>query len=275
MDYVYSTYAAFTRRLSQLRSDTDDGHPAATGQSRLLRLPTELRLEICSYMTIAPAKVDWEWKGAFFSCTQLHNDMLNRLPPSQEMVQFLHTEVELPLPQHSEQPYRILPGCPHPFFGWVRSLTIHIPLSEDWTEVMRQLYPLYLDELKVLLVEKKGLRRHRIELPWGDLKSTAPPLLMTTKPHVAKKLVMNCKKITITLYPLNSVKGARHKETSFEVTLPDTDINFLFTIVEDKKGRQVERSYTFKDRFRLPVEEKRNSPSTGWDSLYSHLRWFK
>lgn len=98
---------------------------------------------------------------------------------------------------------------------------------------------------------------------------------MTTNPRVATELVMNCKKITVALYPLNSVKGARHKETSFEVTLPDTGIKFLFTIVEDKDGRQVERSYNFKDGFKLQVEEKKTSPSDGWDSLYSHLRWFE
>lgn len=271
MDCVYNTYAAFTRRLFQQKSDTDDGHPAATEQSPLLRLPPELRLEICSYMTIAPAKIDWEWKGAFFSCTQLHKDMLDRLPPTQEMVRFLDTEVELP--QHIDQPYRILPGPPHPFFGWIRSLTIHIPLSEDWTEVMRQLYPLCLDELKVLLIDDEGLRHHRISLPYGDLKSTVPPLLMTKKPF-GEELVMNCKKITVTLHLLNKVEGARHKETSFEVTLPDTDINYLFTIVEDKDERQVERSYTFNDRFRLRVEKKRTAPPIAWASSSSRLRWF-
>jgi hypothetical protein len=222
-------------------------------------------------MTIAPAKIDWEWKGAFLSCAQLHKDMLDRLPPTQEMVRFSQTEVRLP--QHKERRYRIAPGLPHPFFGWVRSLTIHIALSEDWTEVMSQLYPLYLDELHVLLKDSKHLRQHRITLPWGDLKSTAPPLL-TTKKSREVELVVNCKKITVTLYPLNRVKGARSKVTSFEVTLPDTDITFLFTIVETSKAHQVERSYTFKNRFRLQVEGKGIAPSTGWDSLYNHLRWF-
>jgi hypothetical protein len=271
MDYVYDTYATFIRRLRQQGLDTDDGHPAATGQSQLLLLPTELRLKICSYMTIVPANIDWEWKGAFFSCNQLHKDMLDQLSPALDMERFLKTKVKLP--QRRERRYRITPGLPHPFFGWVRSLTIHIPLSEDWTEVMQQLYPLYLDELKVQLIDKKGMHPRRIDLPWGDLKSTAPPLLTTKKPREVE-LVVNCKKITVTLYPLNRVKGARSKVTSFDVTLPDTDITFLFTIVETSKAHQVERSYTFKNRFRLQVEEKGSPPSAGWVSLYGLLGRF-
>ena len=271
MDYVYNTYATFTRRIRQQSLDTDDGQLAATGPSRLLLLPTELRLKICSYMTIVPAKTDWGWKGAFLSCTQLHKDMLNQLSPALDMERFLKTKVKLP--QDRERLYRIDSGLPHPFFGWVRSLTIHIPTSEDWTEVMQQLYPLYLDELNVLLIDKKTFYPRRTELPWGDLKSTAPPLLYTKKPREVE-LVMNCKKITVTLYPLNTARGARSKVTSFEVTLPDTDITFLFTIVETSKAHQVERSYTFKNRFRLPVAKKGSPPSTGWVSLYGLLGRF-
>ncbi|KAG9202490.1 hypothetical protein G6514_004227 [Epicoccum nigrum] len=271
MSYAYSTYTAFKRRILPQAFDTDDRHPAATGQSRLLRLPTELRLKICSYMTIVPAKIDWEWKSAFFSCTQLHKDMLDQLSPALEMERFLRTEVKLP--RHIEQPHRISPGLPHPFFGWVRSVTIHIALSEEWSEIMRQLYPLYLDELHIVLRYRKGLREHRITLPWGDLKSTAPPLLMPRKPCKVE-LVVNCKKITVSFHPLNKAKRAMYKETSFEVTLPETDITFLFTIVENKREKQVERSYTFKNRFRLPVKEKVSPPSTRWDSLYGLLRRF-
>ena len=271
MDYVYNTYATSTRRIRQQRLDTDDGHLAATGQSRLLLLPTELRLKICFYMTIVPAKMDWEWKGAFLSCTQLHKDMLDQLSPALDMERFLKIKVKLP--RDRERRYRIDSGLPHPFFGWVRSLTIHIPTSEDWTEVMQQLYPLYLDEINVQLIDKKGLYPRRISLPWGDLKSTAPPLLQTKKSREVE-LVVNCKKITVTLYPLNMARGARSKVTSFEVTLPDTDITFLFTIVETSKAHQVERSYTFENRFRLPVAKKGSPPSTGWVSLYGLLGRF-
>jgi hypothetical protein len=275
MDYAINTYSALTRRLRQQQLDaddghTDDGHPAATGQSQLLLLPTELRLKICSYMTIVPADIDWKWKGAFFSCTQLHKDMLDQLSPAQDMERFLKTKVKLPQPREGR--YRITPGLPHPFFGWVRSLTVHIPLSEDWSEVMQQLYPLYLDELKVQLINKEGMRP-RIELPWGDLKSTVPPLLTTKEPRRVE-LAVNCKKITVTLYPLNRVEGARSKVTSFDVTLPDTDITFLFTIVETSEAQQVERSYTFKNRFRLRVEKKGSPRSTGLVSLHGLLGRF-
>ncbi|KAF3009635.1 hypothetical protein E8E13_007409 [Curvularia kusanoi] len=236
--------------------DANSRCPAGAEESQLLHLPTELRLQICSYMTIAPAKIDWEWKGAFFTCRKLQQDMLNKLSPASEVKKFFQTEVMLSL--DIERAFGVTPGLPHPFFGWVRSVTVHFPLYREWFDVMYQSYPLYslyLDELQILLTGGPGQRKRF--LPWGDLKSTAPTYLMDESKN--RKLVMNCKKITVTLDDLITVDGGRDKETSFGVTIPGTDLTYLFTIVQDRNEEQVQRSYTFKNRFKLPIGEKEKS----------------
>src|SRR5690349_17787985 len=55
-------------------------------KSQILALPVELRLMICSYMTLSPT--DFEsvaWKGAYFTCRQLHEDMRKQLKPEQDL----------------------------------------------------------------------------------------------------------------------------------------------------------------------------------------------
>lgn len=65
--------------------------------------------------------------------------------------------------------------------------------------------------------------------------------------------VINCKKITLTLGHLASVAGARDKQTTYEVAFKGTNKIYLFTVIQNKEGKQVERSYTFDTRFETPT----------------------
>lgn len=105
-------------------------------QSPLLGLPAELRLLICSSLTILPSTTDWN--GAFFSCRQLHPDMLDQLDPNDSTYNF-------PC---------VRSGATHPVFGGIRNLSVIMELEKGWRVSridFKQLYALHLDELQLFL----------------------------------------------------------------------------------------------------------------------------
>ncbi|KAF1928287.1 uncharacterized protein M421DRAFT_157853 [Didymella exigua CBS 183.55] len=216
-------------------------------QSPLLRLPAELRLEICSNMSLSPTTVDWN--GAFFSCLQLHNDMLTKLHSKQEAIKYMK-----------------VPSClnfrgAHPVFGWIRNMYLIIELNLGWRDhlhAFKKLYTLHLDDLQFLLIgePRLGERYPGIATPYGDLTTLGPPGLATPSGQLepaGTNVVINCKKITLTLDHLANVEGARDKQTCYEVAFQGTDIMYLFTVVQNKQGQQVERSYTLDTRFEMPT----------------------
>ncbi|KAH6639050.1 hypothetical protein C7974DRAFT_387765 [Boeremia exigua] len=227
-------------------------------KSPLLRLPTELRFQICSYMSLSPDTV--EWNGAFFSCRLLHNDMINELRPAREMQRFLQAETmrislepQAVQPELADCPHKLSYGLPSPLFGWIRNVTVHVPVVNGWLDTMHNVYPLYLDELRLILVKSKEQGNRGIRLPYHDLKSANPPYLLDE--FRPAEITVNCKKITMTLdVPANP----RRKKISYELQVPHAEVTYLFTIVQTKKRQQVERSYTFKDRFTLPAYDPYN-----------------
>ena len=214
-------------------------------QSPLLGLPAELRLLICSNMTLSPSTTDWN--GAFFSCRQLHKDMLDQLDPNNSTYNF-------PC---------VRSGVVHPVFGWIRSLSVTVELKKGWRINgidFKQLYALHVDELQLLLTgEPRERRRHPgIEIPYGDLTTFGPPMLATPSGQLQPvgadvDIVINCKKITLTLEQLAMEDGARDKQTTYEVAFSGTNKVYLFTVIQNKEGQQVERSYTFDTRFEAPT----------------------
>ena len=57
--------------------------------SRLLSLPSELRLLICHHMYISP-ELGIDFTGAFYSCRQLQKDMLNELRPAFDLDNYVN-----------------------------------------------------------------------------------------------------------------------------------------------------------------------------------------
>ena len=177
-------------------------------RSPLLGLPAELRLLIRSNMTLLPSTTGWN--GAFFSCCQLHRDMLDQLDGNSK---YSFSCVQS--------------GAAHPVFGWIRSLTCSIELEKGWriTRVdLKQLYALYLDELQLLTGELRERRYPGIETPYGDLTTLGPPMLAASSGQLQSvgadvDMVINCKKITLTLEQLASADDARDKQTTYEVAL--------------------------------------------------------
>jgi hypothetical protein len=216
-------------------------------QSPLLRLPTELRLQICSNMTLLPSTIDWN--GAFFSCRQLHADMLNQLYSKE------HATIHM-----KAFPF-VGPRRSHPVFGWMRSLYLTIDLERGWRHDLndfKKLYALHLDDLQLLLQgePKSDLRYPGISTPYGDLTTIGPPKLATPSGQlepIGVDVVVNCKKITLTLDHLANGNGARDKQITYEVAFKGTDQMYLFTVIQNREGQQVERSYTFDMRFETPT----------------------
>lgn len=230
------------------------GHPICSQpRSPLLGLPAELRLLICSHMTLLPSTTDWN--GAFFSCRQLHQDMLDQLNPNNITYNFLY----------------VRSGAAHPVFGWIRSLICTIELEKGWCTTridLKQLYALQLDELQLLLTgEPRECRYPGIQTPYRDLTTLGPPMLATPSGQLQPvgadiNVVINCKKITLTLEQLASADYARDKQTTYEVAIKGTNKMYLFTVIQNRDGQQVERSYTFDTRFETSTPLP---PYEAWD----------
>jgi hypothetical protein len=230
------------------------GHPICSQpRSPLLGLPAELWLLICSNVTLLPSTTDWN--GAFFSCRQFHHDMLDQLNPNNSTYNF-------PC---------VRSGPAHPVFGWIRSLTCTIELEKGWCTTridFKQLYVLHLDELQLLLTGGPRERRYPdIQTLYGDLTTLGPPMLATPRGQLQPvgadiNVVINCKKTTLTLEQLASADYARDKQTTYEVAFGGPNKMYLFTVIQNRDGQQVERSYAFDTRFETPTPL---SPYEAWD----------
>lgn len=221
-------------------------------QSPLLGLPAELRLLICSNMTLLHSTTDWN--GAIFSCRQLHQDMLDELDPNDSKYNF-------PC---------VRSGVAHPDFGWIRNLSIMMELDKGWRVsriYFKQLYALHPDKLQLLLGGEPCSRPYPgVQTPYEDLTTVRLPLLATPSGQLQRigtdvDTVINCKKITLTLEPLASVAGARDKQTIYEVAFKGTNNMYLFAVIQNKEGKQVGRSYTFDTRFETPTPLPPRAPS--------------
>ena len=223
--------------------------PQPQRASRLLSLPTELRLIICGYMTLSPASADsLAWKGAYFACRQLHDDMRNELKPEEDLSKFIATNQTLWT--NTDHQWSITIGLPHPQLDLIRDVKIHAPIT--WClrgtcslDTVSSLYTLYLNHLHIILVGRDQRR-----FPSDGLKSWHPPLFMNR----VRNGKVHCKKITFTIDGLANVKDGREKSTQIANMVPDTKILYLLEIVQDKAGRQTERVYSSDVRFKpLPL----------------------
>jgi hypothetical protein len=169
-----STIDALSSTLAQLAVGTSPTHEPTSDDilpqpsSRLLSLPTELRLLVCSFITLSPEHADsLAFRGAYTSCRRLHQDMRDQLDPSQDLPRYIAAQA-----WSDSIRSHITLGGPTPFLGLIRDLTIRVPVppSVRWQKpcsvVLPSLYSLYLDRLHVVLT---GSSMHA--LPYADMKS--------------------------------------------------------------------------------------------------------
>jgi hypothetical protein len=211
--------------------------------SALLALPAELRLMICSYMTLSPESADsLLWWNAFISCHRLHKDMRDQLNPANDLVQYLAKQQPSWTHGTEDSPIATL-RLPRPYLGVIRDITLHtsIPTLYGYRGLetaLTSLYSLYLDELHVVFTGSRFFR-----LPYGCMKSFPSEYFID---YVSKGKV-NCGKVTFTIEKL---AGGKTKQTIIENIIPKTNISYVLTIVQDENEAQVERAFESNLRFR-------------------------
>lgn len=234
----------------------NDPPVAPQAESKLLSIPTEIRLLIFKNMTLSPASPDClRWMGAYFTCRQIHQEMRDALKPEHDLSKHLSSIRDSWPPAH---PVSADPGPLHQVFGLVQDVTVCMPIPRPnhhgcFSAILESVYSLWLDRLYITMT---GNARDRAVLPWGDLKSLPPRLFAD---FVAKGKV-NCRSVTFTLQELADVEGGREIETSLETVLDGTNVSCILTIVQDKRERQSERTYFSAMRFKAP-------PSAGTSSM--------
>ena len=213
--------------------------------SRLLSLPTELRLLICRSMTLSPQFVEsLAWRGAYLSCRRLHQDMRNQLDPGRDLEKYIASKAQT---WDQDIHSKIVLGDLHPFLGLIRDIRIEVPIpaQHHWQPasliVLSSLYALYLDHLHVVMT---GGPPHG--LVYCDMKTFRDQYF---KDFVLQGAV-NCRKVTFTIDVLSSAEKGREKSTTIGDIVLVGDVWSNLTIVEDQRERQVERAFESKSRFK-------------------------
>ena len=240
-------------------------------QSRLLSLPSELRNHIYSYFTLSPLSTDFpDWQGVYFASRQLHWEIRGMLSPEKALDEIKGL---IPMCSHSLPTGPV--GLLFPFasagatttafiltttpafssFRLLQNVSIQIGVatfarcldsSPAGCSMITQLYGCYLKRLHIVLVGNpvgSGL------LPYGDMKSMDNQLLGR---YVAEGIV-NCAAITFTLKALTDPRLDQKKSTTLENKFLDSGVPYQLTILQEKNGRQSERSYSSATRFKTPL----------------------
>jgi hypothetical protein len=218
----------------------------AQSGSRLLSLPTELRFLIASYMSISP-KDGIDSLGVYYACRQLQKDLWDQLQPARDLSTFVKDNHES-LSEPSTRVSNIKIGPLDPMLRLITSMTVTLPVPEfrhrlDWGVAFTALYPLYLNELKVVLT---GSLTGTADLPNGDMKSWPSRYFID---YVVDGKV-NCKKVVFMLDELADQEDGRHKTTRIANIILGTKILCVMDITQNKIGAQTERAYSSDVRFR-------------------------
>jgi hypothetical protein len=302
MAALAAAYAEVSRQIELLRNarlglDQGQGAPAvnteqpavATEQSvptpdaegrpilpqpaaKLLNIPPELRIQIWKYMTLSPLTEDCQqWKGAYFTCRQMHHEIAHELKPHRDLLAFT-TDALAPL-EPSFGSSSQLPGGPsrsaqaltssiskgfviEPVvsrFGSIEAVTFTLPILHHrclgLRTVLESLYHLYLARLKINLT---GSDTRRLG-PGGDLKMFE--LLCHHFIDCAKKSRINPKMVTFSIDHLVKNMGQNSKSTTLENMFDEENIPYTLVIVQDEEEKQVERTYYSPTRFRPQATE--------------------
>jgi len=182
--------------------------------SRLLSLPSEIRLLICRHMYISP-ELGIDFLGAFYSCRQLQKDMSDGLSPAFDLDNYVNEHAE-PCHHKPSMFVRVVPSTPR--FHILRHVTVFVRVPRKDTRLrccynsVAGLFPLYLNELDVRLVPRNYVGDYGKKLVYGDLKSWPNRLFLN---YVVEGKV-NCKRIRFSLPVLQKKDDGSDKTTHLE-----------------------------------------------------------
>lgn len=132
-------------------------HPPPDG---LLSLPAEIRLHICSYITLSPVSPDSVAnRGILGTCRQLQNDMFEEHGPAKDLNAYINAS-ERPWVKSPRVDLLVTLGQPLASTRFICSVTLQmlaINLGTGWNEerqycldALEHLYSLHLDRLQIL-----------------------------------------------------------------------------------------------------------------------------
>ncbi|KAH7413706.1 hypothetical protein DE146DRAFT_638378 [Phaeosphaeria sp. MPI-PUGE-AT-0046c] len=232
----------------------------------LLSLPPEIRLQICSYITLSPEFPDSVAnRGILGACCQLQLDMFEEHGPAKDLNAFMAAPgrpwVDSPCTHLA-----VALGPPLPFLRFTRNVTLHLPraLLSPYSELRRgrqsalprecicestleHLCGLYLDRLQVLFEDGSPQREDaQDDEEYLTVKSLQPYLFQ----NYVQAGKVNCRTVTFTVQRLAEAEGGRDKSTTLDMADEKTGIAYTMTIVQDKEERQVERGFSSETRFK-------------------------
>ncbi|KAF2269502.1 hypothetical protein CC78DRAFT_540042 [Lojkania enalia] len=230
---------------------------AAPGASRLLSLPTEIRLQIYDYMTLSPKTIEGTmWTGAYFVCRQIQTEMKAHLKPERD-VPLLLGSIQDGWIHSPSQPWgraidanrqpniTAICGPTNDHLGLLAHVAVTMPSSHLSCTCLHQtlaaLYKIYLEHVTIVITGYEP----RLGT-YGDLKSMNPALFLEYM--CAGKV--NCKKVTFSIEHLVNEKGGRHKATPLDMCDGPQGIPYVMTIVQNKIGKQSEKTFSSPTRFR-------------------------
>jgi hypothetical protein len=126
-------YLEINDGTAQTRDRPSQAYPdkrpiVAQSGSRLLSLPTELRLLIASYMSISP-KDAVDYLGLYYSFRQLQKDLWNQLQPARDLSAFVKDNHES-LSEPSTRVSNIRIGPLDSQLRLISSMTVTLPVPE-------------------------------------------------------------------------------------------------------------------------------------------------
>lgn len=139
--------------------------------SRLVSLPSEIRLLICHHIYISSELV-FDFLGLFYSCIQLQKDMLGEFSPAFDLDKYINEHAE-PC-RHEPSMFVRMVSCT-PQFHILRHVTVfvRIPRTDRGPcccyNSVAGLFPLYLNELNVRSVTRNHAGDYE-EVVYGDMK---------------------------------------------------------------------------------------------------------
>jgi hypothetical protein len=268
------TEAHLPDRVSSTRPTPFAASPVANADgiarqpnSRLLNIPAEVRLLLYDYMTLSPSTAaHLDWLGAYFACRQLQDEMRKFLKPAKILLEISRLDCPISLssgyggasrPTQSPRiPRHITLATPSlSAFGLLQNLTINMPspefphftpelsyLPHCCRQVLDKVYGMYFNKVTLIIPDA-----YLAEAPYGDLKNLCPSLFVD---RIDRGREINCKAVTFTVKALVDSEGGRDKSFELENVTPRTKIPYVLEIVQDKEGRQSERTYSSAMRFK-------------------------
>ncbi|KAF2448747.1 hypothetical protein P171DRAFT_470425 [Karstenula rhodostoma CBS 690.94] len=236
--------------------------------SRLLSLPAELRVRIYRCIDLSPLSAGFlSWTGVYFASRQLHCEIRDQVQSDAELEKIKTLILKRTCPDSLViENVAAASGASWLNLGFLQNVIIHMRLDKidqhlryNRCNLLSQPYSLFLRHLKIVFT---GHPADCHTFPWGDMKSTAETLVA---PYVARRQI-NCTSVTFTLQALED--GTRTVSTlanKFE----KLGVAYRLTIVQNKRGRQVERSYYSATRFKKEADPPTSSRGSNHDD---HLR---